>query len=1263
MEDQHIAGRWSGKFSSSANPEYVVELDAAIALLPSGGFPSIFGASADGDLVIGTYAAESRKATFRVSGIAAGSDDGTLVFTGTVFGGSGSSSSSDAAVVRMAGTWNQPSSGVSGMFGLMLVEPGASLAGVWKGEAVPAPELAPFCIPTNPITWVLAPIPDRGDAVVGAGFFDDAADVPGQPVIAFTVTGTCTVEGDENKLKLVKQYEYNEAVENYAVDYVGVWDKSAQAVSGSWRNELGGSHGSFHARRLDPSTAVSAATLVCAECATLCTPGDEFHECIACRSPGYIACAACAPTSPHTASAGAGHTLDPQRLYAPQQVRGETCAELVVAALDAFASRPFIASRSTGGWLTYADIAATARGWTRQLAPHAPAGKVVLLGDMSPAYVSAMVGTIAAGVVVVPIDGALPIETLAAVGAKVAPVAVLCSADYVAKAEAMNAGTVIVYEEDATDGASPDDESPGPQLEIPARDRGDLAALLFTSGSTGVPKGAMYTEAMLLPTFAGGTNMWRMIRLDFQAFHPSFIVSLLALMSCGGSRFLATDPTTLLEDMTLARATHISAPPLLFSLLRKAYDEVIRQTASREAGLARVRACLGNRLVSLISGGGAIAPSTLDFFRNDVGVTVDDLLGSREAGPLAKNGELYPSVTPLLLDVESLEPSVPLAVGAVGVLAVASPRLIPGYYDDEARSARAFTTVAGTRYYITGDVVRVLSLPGPLRNLKIALEGRVGYGCKLANAKWLAPDALEAVLEAAPWVLHALVVARPGTSAPVAIIVPSHLAPTDVDPPSMLAELRFWCTHHHSQFTLAAVALEHERWSHANGMLTATAKKARAALHACYKTIIDALYDAPAAPKGADVALSPIMADLLRTSIGVDVDDSGRVDASVATSTLLELGGDSLALAQLVGKLQKAGVALSMADAQMYSVAHLDGMALRASESVGAAAALPRSVRRAVNWSAEVAMPMADLTPVHKASTSPSKSVLLTGATGFLGRALLLCLLNDASVATVVVLVRDPGRLDPAAACDPRVEVLVGDLGEAQLGLDDIAWAALLGRDLTAIIHAGAAVNMVLAYEALQRINVGGTKTMVGVAAATNARLVHVSSVAALPAAEFAAEGWIALPSSDDMDKLGGYAASKVVAEAVVHEASQAGLDVVVARLSSLSAGPDGVANPADVLTHLLELCKEMGVGPRGGLSLDWMPVDVAARVVVGAALIEGAPCRRRRRCMSSGTVHRCTWRSIAPESPSGPRPTRGVQLRKRHWRLQATDQRLCAAC
>ncbi|KAI0469766.1 male sterility protein-domain-containing protein [Xylariaceae sp. FL0804] len=105
--------------------------------------------------------------------------------------------------------------------------------------------------------------------------------------------------------------------------------------------------------------------------------------------------------------------------------------------------------------------------------------------------------------------------------------------------------------------------------------------------------------------------------------------------------------------------------------------------------------------------------------------------------------------------------------------------------------------------------------------------------------------------------------------------------------------------------------------------------------------------------------------------------------------------------------------------------------------------------------------------------------LVLTGATGFLGRELLRQLISSNDVSTIhCIAVRQPhGRLD-GPFLQPRVRVHQGDLTAKQLGLSDED-ASKIVNQADAVLHVGADVSFLRSYESLMRANVVSTKELV----------------------------------------------------------------------------------------------------------------------------------------------------------------------------------------
>ncbi|GAA1609401.1 non-ribosomal peptide synthetase [Actinoplanes couchii] len=232
----------------------------------------------------------------------------------------------------------------------------------------------------------------------------------------------------------------------------------------------------------------------------------------------------------------------------------------------------------------------------------------------------------------------------------------------------------------------------------------------------------------------------------------------------------------------------------------------------------------------------------------------------------------------------------------------------------------------------------------------------------------------------------------------------------------------------------------------------------------------------------------------------------------------------------------------------------------------------------------------------------PVRTILLTGATGFIGARLLSELLTDPELR-VVCLVR--GQDDAHARRrlgdpGPRVRVVAGDLGLPGLGLDADRW-----RELTAacdlVLHNGAMVNFLYDYRMHRDPNVRGTAEVIRFAREAGGIPVHyVSSLGVLH--DHALLGTETVP--EDVDLTGvtppasGYSLSKWVAERLLHAAAD--LPVTVLRLGEIMPAADGAGSNAGAVTQLLLTAFDrLGAVPDAALRSDWTPVDVAARAVV----------------------------------------------------------------
>ena len=137
------------------------------------------------------------------------------------------------------------------------------------------------------------------------------------------------------------------------------------------------------------------------------------------------------------------------------------------------------------------------------------------------------------------------------------------------------------------------------------------------------------------------------------------------------------------------------------------------------------------------------------------------------------------------------------------------------------------------------------------------------------------------------------------------------------------------------------------------------------------------------------------------------------------------------------------------------------------------------------------------------------RKLIVSGATGFLGRELVAHLLGEDASTHLGLLVRGKDDADaqrrvdallaevvPAARLSDaraRTQVIRADLEKERLGLDPKAYEALVA-ETTGVIHGAASVSFSLPLDEARRINVDGTRRMLDLAKGAGARLDYVGT-------------------------------------------------------------------------------------------------------------------------------------------------------------------------
>ncbi|EDN06222.1 hypothetical protein HCAG_02825 [Histoplasma mississippiense (nom. inval.)] len=252
-------------------------------------------------------------------------------------------------------------------------------------------------------------------------------------------------------------------------------------------------------------------------------------------------------------------------------------------------------------------------------------------------------------------------------------------------------------------------------------------------------------------------------------------------------------------------------------------------------------------------------------------------------------------------------------------------------------------------------------------------------------------------------------------------------------------------------------------------------------------------------------------------------------------------------------------------------------------------------------------------------SLSEASTVLLTGATGFLGAFLLHNLLETTS-AKIVCLVRfnDPcGEDSPGGVARirrnlldlglwrdsimERVEILPGNLSRKRFGLSPEAFEKLAAH-VHVIIHAAATVNLVYPYAALRGANVGGTREILRLACHSGATVQYVSTNGVLPPSlKCWPEDAMLDVSKVPQRLLDSYGQTKWVAEQLVLEAGRRGLPVAIYRAGTISGhSTTGAGNAWDLLSALVVKSIHLGYAPDvEGWRAEMTPVDFVSKAIV----------------------------------------------------------------
>ncbi|QRP47636.1 feruloyl-CoA synthase [Amycolatopsis sp. FDAARGOS 1241] len=438
---------------------------------------------------------------------------------------------------------------------------------------------------------------------------------------------------------------------------------------------------------------------------------------------------------------------------------------------EADPAHPLVAERAGDGWatLTYGEVRdrADALGQAlldRGLGPHRP---LMILSGNSVAHFVLTLGALTAGVPVAPISVAYSL--LSTDHARIRDIASLLRPGLVfaeaggpfaaALAAVEGPGVVLAYDVDAVPGAESLDDllatAPGPELAAAyaATGPGTLAKVLFTSGSTGSPKGVLNTHRMLCSNQQAIRQAWpflageRPVLVDWLPWSHTFggnhNVDL--VLRNGGTLYLDDGkPAPQLFGRSLENLR--SVPPTLYFNVPAGYAQLV-PVLERDPEFARVffsrlrllfnaaaalPAALRSRLEAAAAAAGADVPLTGSW-------------GATETAPAVTSAH-FPFTDARCIGVPLPGLAVKLApVGEAHEIRVRGDAVTPGYLHRPDLTEAAFDDEG---FYRTGDAA-VPASGDP--NTGLLFGGRIAEDFKLDTGTFVRVGALRtALLSAVP---------------------------------------------------------------------------------------------------------------------------------------------------------------------------------------------------------------------------------------------------------------------------------------------------------------------------------------------------------------------------------------------------------------------------------------------------------------------------------------------------------------------------------
>jgi len=739
------------------------------------------------------------------------------------------------------------------------------------------------------------------------------------------------------------------------------------------------------------------------------------------------------------------------------------------------------------------------------------------------------------------------------------------------------------------------------------------AIIIYTSGSTGKPKGILLSHASCRNQVQGSTKMWDIpfgtgvhIQQSSWSFDISISQTFVALEN-GASLYIVPkekrgDALAMAKTIVSEGITHIQATPSEFvGWLHGADLDALRSSNWRLAMSAGEKMTpalfaelrkLGKSDLALINGYGP-AETTL--------AVASTYINYQQSDDLSKPLDIFPNYSVYILDADLR----PVPTGTSGEIFIGGAGVAAGYLNLDNVTKERFLpddfapAEFAKNYWVTmhrsGDRGRIPANGG------LVLEGRVegDTQIKLGGIRIELNDVESTIVQHSNGDVHDAVVSLrssgeteflvahivltksfSGDKAALVSRLQSSLPLPQYMRPTMVIIVDSLPTNYSGKLDRKAVRqLPLQVTTNANRSTTEQQKSS---------------------PQTE-------LINIWKQVLGEEVTSLHRIDSD---TDFFHIGGTSLALIKVQG-LVKSVFGVEVPVVQLFEHSTLNAMVKQISPPME----LPLhqesdpleqlehriSQSNEINWEKETELTddiyEAEINATPKDQGLGFKTVVITGASGFLGKEILRQMIDDVHIDKIHAIALRRHKSDlPAIFSHPKVHVQQGNLNAPRLGLTE-AKAKEIFAETDAVIHNGSDVSFLKTYQTLSKTNLGSTRELVKLCLGNRVPIHFISSASVAHLSgkpSFGEESVSSYPPPRDGSD--GYTASKWASERFLELVGEKfSLPIWVHRPSSVT-GPD--APQLDLMTNMLHYSKLMRKVPLSSAwtgTLDFVSVDTAA--------------------------------------------------------------------